>query len=53
MQRVEARVSAQIKQDIDQFQERYGYKNKSQAIRELLRRGLNCEAKAGTIEVNS
>lgn len=41
MERIEAMVPPPMEKNIETFQEREGFENKSQAIRELLRRGLN------------
>lgn len=41
MERLEAHVPPPMKRDIKRFQQREGYENQSQAIRELIRRGLS------------
>ena len=41
MDRIGVKVPPPLADDIETFQEREGFENKSQAIRELLRRGLN------------
>lgn len=41
MERLEAHVPPPMKRSIKDFEEREGYENQSQAVRELLRRGLN------------
>lgn len=46
MERIEAMVPPPLQQDIKRYCDRRGYENKSQAIRELLRQGLNQENQA-------
>lgn len=41
MERIEAMVPPPLKQDLEQYRKKHGFENRSQAIRALLRRGLD------------
>lgn len=43
MERIEAYVPPPLEQEIEQHREEQGFENRSQAIRSLLRRGLECD----------
>ena len=40
MERIEAMVPPPLKQNLEEYREEHGFENRSQAIRALLRRGL-------------
>jgi metal-responsive CopG/Arc/MetJ family transcriptional regulator len=41
MERIEAMVPPPLKQNLEEYREEMGFENRSQAIRALLRRGLD------------
>lgn len=43
MKRLAAKVPPPVYDDIERFKEQRGYENRSQAVRALIRQGLECE----------